>query len=79
MTHYEIVKKLIGPVRGVGETNEDGRRESNLRKTIELVDRLVFDIGEAARDKNSPQYSVAMIGKTASKFLSDLEESLADE
>ena len=43
MTNYDVVKKLIGEVRPVGETNEDNRRLENLKALCELMDEIHTD------------------------------------
>lgn len=76
MTHYEIIKKLIGPIEPVGETNEDKQRFVNLQKTIKLVDMLLSNIEEVSANKDAPEYSVFQSGKEADEFLNDLRDSL---
>jgi uncharacterized protein (DUF1499 family) len=78
MNHHDIITRLIGPICGIGETNADARRYNHLEQTIELVDRLVFDISQAATDKDSHEASRAKIGKKAQRFLDDLRESLPE-
>jgi len=46
MNLYEIVMKLVGPVCPTGDNNTDQERLKNMKALIELVDRLLFDIGE---------------------------------
>jgi hypothetical protein len=79
MDLYEIIKKLTGPISSVGETNADHDRFKGLVATIELVDRLVFDISDAALSKNYPEASRAKIGKRAQEFIADLRDSLNEE
>lgn len=76
MNLYEITTKLNGPISSVGESNEDARRLVNLEDAIELVDKLVADISEAARSKDYPEASRAKIGRKAHEFLNDLRDSL---
>lgn len=73
MTYYEIVKKLIGPIDPVGETNEDDKRFKNLEALCELVDELVSDIAYV-EDINSESHrcSENRAGLFASKFLDRL-------
>lgn len=77
LTYYEITSRLIGPVTPVGSTETDERRLANLRATTELVDRLIFDINEAARAKDRQEASMRKIGTTAQTFLDDLKGSLS--
>ena len=75
MNHYEIIKKLIGPISGVGCSNEDIRRFENLEATIALVDKLLVDIRYAAEDTLSHEASVQKIGKWAQAFLDEVREA----
>ncbi len=75
MNHYEIIKKLIGPIIPVGETNEDWERLANLDATTDLVDKLVLDIRAAAAAQHNHQASMAKIGKRAQAFLDELKET----
>jgi len=68
LTHYNIVKKLIGPIDPLGDSNRDKDRLNNLKATIELVDLLLNDIEEVANYSNSYEASVKEIGKLASDF-----------
>lgn len=45
---YAVVKKLVGEVEPIGETNEDEKRLENLKKEIELCVYLLDDIQECA-------------------------------
>jgi hypothetical protein len=78
MDTYEVVKKLIGYINPVGETKEDSERLENLRKMLEVVDRLIFDIEAVARQKNRQEHSIGKAGKLADKYLSDLTTALND-
>lgn len=70
MTHEEIVMKLIGPIRPVGESNEDEKRFENLKQLCELVDNLVYQISEMAYDnKGDRQASVKRAVDYAQSFM----------
>lgn len=70
MELYDVVTKLIGPVRPVGETHEDERRLENLKALTELTDQLLTDIDEIAADnKNRPEYSLTRAFNFCNKFL----------
>lgn len=79
MEIYDIVTKLIGPIEAVGETNADQQRLENLGATIELVDRLIVDLNEAAKAKYRQEASMSRIGMKAHRFLTRLDEWLRDE
>lgn len=70
MTLHEIVKKLVGRIDPVGETNTDNDRYENLKVMTELVDALLTDIDMVAMyNKNRQEFSRKRAGGFASKFL----------
>ena len=70
MTHHEIVKKLIGEIRPVGETNTDNERFENLKVMCDLVNNLILDIDDMAfTNKDAYQFSVKRASEYASNFL----------
>jgi hypothetical protein len=79
MEYYEIIKKLIGNIEPVGESNADAARYNNLIATIELVDQLITDISRAAMSSDRPEYSMHVIGKRAKEYLNDLRDCLENE
>lgn len=75
MEIYDVVKKLLGPIETVGESNTDEARYRNLEATIVLVDKLLCDIHSVAQDKNCQEFSRARSGERAEKFLQDIKEA----
>ena len=72
MTNYDVVKKLVGPIRPVGETSEDNRRFLNLESMCLLVNLLVQDIDQLVyENKKSYEGSVKKAVEFADKFLKD--------
>lgn len=70
MTNTDVVKKLIGNIRPVGETNEDGRRLENLKLMCELVNDLVTEIDDVHYDfKEMSEHSIKEASDYASNFL----------
>ena len=70
---YEVVKKLTGPIRPVGETNTDDARFENLKVMTDLIDSLLSDIDAIEYDfKRSHQYSM----KKASEFARDFQDRM---
>ncbi len=70
MTHTEIIKKLIGSIRPIGESGVDKNNLENLKTLCNLVDELLTEIDAVAYDfKDSPRYSEKEASKYASKFL----------
>jgi hypothetical protein len=76
MTLYDIIRKLTGPIEATGEHNEDQQRLKNLKEVTLLVDRLLFDVGEAAHDADREEESMQAIGQHAQKFLGDTRNAL---
>lgn len=76
MTYTHVVKKLIGPIQPVGESNEDKNRLKNLEDMCELVEDLMLQIREVAKSKSNHQYSVKKIGEKANSFLAELFENV---
>lgn len=72
MTIYDVVKKLLGAIEPIGESNADEKRFHNLQVTTKLIDKLVFDVAAVAKDKGSYQHSVKKTGVFASEFLEAL-------
>jgi hypothetical protein len=72
MDIHEIVKKLVGPIDPVGESNTDDIRFENLKIMTELVDELLTDIDHVASNRDRAEYSMKRAGEHASKFYDDL-------
>lgn len=73
MTHAEIVKKLIGEIQPVGETNEDRKRFDNLTEMAGLVDILLEDISKVVRrNTDSQEHSVLKARTYAKEFLNQI-------
>lgn len=72
MTHTEIVKKLIGEIKPVGETNADAQRFENLKELCELANDLIVMIFSVANNyKNRPEHSVQKASNYADQFLKE--------
>jgi len=72
MTNYDVVKKLVGQIRPIGETNEDNRRFGNLESMTLLVNLLVQDIDQIVyENKNRQDGSIKKAVDFADKFLKD--------
>jgi len=74
MTNFDVVMKLIGPVRPVGESNIDASRFVNLEELIHLTDRLMLDIEGIAELRGRQEYSIARAGARAFEYLHNLKE-----
>lgn len=72
MTNYDVVKKLVGEIKPIGETYADLQRFENLEKMTVLVNLLVQDIDQVVyENKNRIEYSIKRSVDFASKFLKD--------
>jgi len=72
MEIYDIVKKLIGEINPVGETNTDDKRFENLKATINLIDELLLDIDKVAENKDRCEFSIKRAGEYTYKYLEQL-------
>ena len=71
----EVVKRLIGPVRPVGETRTDADRLENLKKAGAVVDYLLEEIGEVATiNKDRVEYSRKSAAEEALEILEFVKE-----
>ena len=57
MEIYDVVKKLVGKIDPIGETNTDNQRFENLKVMTELVDNLLTDIACVRMEKGRHEYS----------------------
>ena len=72
MDIHEIVKKLVGPIDPVGETNADDRRFENLKVMTELVGELLTDIDRVIPNKERVEFSMKRAGEHADKFYDEI-------
>ncbi len=72
MTNHEVIKKLVGEIRPVGESNTDAERLENLKEMCHLVEMLLMDIVDMVHDnKDDMQGSVRKCGDYADNFLKE--------
>ena len=72
MTNHELVKKVVGKIRPVGESNTDAERFENLKEMCHLVEMLLMDIVDMVHDnKDDKQGSVRKCGDYAAKFIKE--------
>ena len=73
MTHLEIVKKLIGNIKPIGETTTDNERFENLKAMCLLLDQIHAEIDDLAfQCKGAHQNSIKRAGEYADEFLTKL-------
>ena len=70
MTNYDVVRKLIGKISPVGESNEDADRFKNLEELTLMIENLITDIDDMAfYHKDAHQFSIKKSVKFAIEFL----------
>ena len=69
MTLCEIVMKLIGNVKPVGDSAIDAKRKENLQALLDLTNELVSTIAEIECDKNRDEASMREMGLMCAKYL----------
>lgn len=72
----EIIEKLIGDVKAIGETYHDEDAFINLGLMKGVCDSLLIDIYESSKTKNRHEYSMEKVGRSAYKYLKDLRDWL---
>jgi hypothetical protein len=72
----EVVMKLVGPVLPTGSHDADLTRLENLMTLTRVIDRLVFEVDNAAKYATSLADSEKAIGQHAHGFLVALSEAL---
>jgi hypothetical protein len=74
MTHYDIVKKMIGEIKPVGETNIDNDRFENLKIMCALIEDLCNDVDRVAVEfKDRTEFSVKRACDYAENFCNGTE------
>ena len=53
MTNYDVMRKLVGAVQTVGETCTDNARFNNLTEAIAMIQPLLDDITDVAKEADS--------------------------
>ncbi len=70
MTNYDVIKKLIGKINPIGESNTDAARFKNLEELTSLVENLITDIDDMAfNNKDAYEFSVKKAANHATEFL----------
>lgn len=75
MEYTEIIKKIIGNVRPVGETNTDNERFENLKSMCVVAENLLDEIQKVADEKSSCLKSAKKAGEFANDFLKGVSEN----
>lgn len=75
MELYEIIMKLVGPVRPIGEHSADLERLENMKKLTDLTDRLLFEIEAATPNSDRAEASMKAIGVHARDFMAAVHDA----
>lgn len=70
----DILLKLIGPIRPVGDCNEDSKRFENLREYCALAEGMVREIQALTKFANGHEGSVKKAGKYAAHNIEEIKE-----
>lgn len=77
MELIDVVEKLIGPTRPLGESTRDAERFKNLQALCILTTKLILEIHAIAADhKDSHEHSRMKSGKLAAGVLEEIKEYL---
>ena len=72
MTNHDLVRKVIGPIHPVGESNEDSIRLENLKMMCDLVENLLYDIDDLiCKNKDAYEASIKRSVERAKSFMND--------
>ena len=74
--NYEVIKKLIGPIEPIGESQTDAKRLENLKSMCELVSCLLNDIYGAAYYRGRYESSMKEIGNYAQNFIDNTKKHM---
>ena len=72
MELIDVIRKLVGPIEPVGETNADDKRYENLKVMVHLIDIMLSDVDAVSVYKDSPQYSKKRASRYAIEFFNSL-------
>lgn len=74
----DIVRKLNGKIKPIGETHIDTERFENLKKQCDLVFELLDEIIEVSKEKDRPEHSMKIAGQYAHDFIYEVIGLKAD-
>ena len=70
MELYDIVNKLVGPIRPIGDSVEDAERLANLKNLTDLLDKCLTDIDHIADEfAHRDEWSMKQAGRHCVTFL----------
>ena len=72
MELIDVVRKLVGPINPIGDTQVDNMRFEDLKTMTDLVDKLLTDIDAVIAYKDRHEYSMKRAGEFADNFFEQL-------
>lgn len=79
MELIDVVRKLVGPIDPVGETNEDARRYGHLQALTALLEGLLNDVSSVSLCSDRLEFSIKKAGEHAADFLESIGSSQSEE
>ena len=77
MTNHGLIKKVIGEINPVGESNADAKRFENLKEMCNLVESLLYDIDDIiAMNQTDKRHSVVCSVEYARNFMKGTVKNL---
>ena len=67
----EILERLFGKIKPVGETNEDNKRYENIENYKKALNFIFSSLEKASLYADRKEYSMQKIGKECKEFLRD--------
>ena len=73
-TREEMVMRVVGPIKPVGDHSVDRERFENIQELLALIEGLLWQVSFLSGFADRPEASMALIGKRARRFMDDLCE-----
>ncbi len=71
----EVVKRIVGDIKPVGDSSIDHKRLENLKSLFELINGLVHEVRIIhIENMNSQQYSVKIASDLSEEFINNLKK-----
>jgi len=74
MTLYDVIRKLVGHIVPIGESNRDAASLKNLKDFHDPIIAIVQDLKDVADEKNRYENSIKLCGLQAQKTLDIIKE-----
>lgn len=74
----EVVMRLNGEIKPIGETYTDAKRYSNLISLENTIDMLLSEMSDVCKYSDRPEYSMSKAGTQSLHWLRGLYEWMGD-